>query len=490
MNLLYYGDNLDVLRRHVGDGTVDLVYLDPPFKSNVDYNVLFQEHGAGASAQISAFEDTWEWNDDSARAYEQTVERGGDVAQALISFRTLLGGSDMLAYLAMMAPRLVELRRVLKKTGSLWLHCDVTASHYLKLLLDAVFGARQFRNEIVWHYKKYQMREMRRFVKNTDRLLYYVRDAGAPYVYNPQSFALPQPKRYKRKQWDSELKRIVNVRDEAGQLVYNEYADEKVDDVWEIPFIGATAKERLGYPTQKPMALMERVIRASSKEGDLLLDPFCGCGTALDAAETLKRRWIGIDITHLAIGLIKSRLIGRYGPSIGDRFRVVGEPVTESDARVLARDDPFQFQAWALGLVGARPAEVRRGGDQGIDGRLFFHDEAGEKTKQIIVSVKAGQLTPGFVRDLIGTVDNQRAQIGVLISFERPTAGMRATAADAGFYQSPWGTHPRIQLLTVGELLTGKRIDYPPANVTFKQAAPQEPTEAQSLELPFGPDAS
>lgn len=474
-NALYYGDNLDVLRRHVANESVDLVYLDPPFKSNADYNVLFSEHGEKSTAQVRAFEDTWEWDTEARAAYEGVVEAGGRVADTMRAFRTMLGGSDMLAYLSMMAPRLVELHRVLKPTGSLWMHCDATASHYLKLLLDAVFGPKNYRNEVIWHYAKFQMRAMRKFVKNTDRLLFYVKDESSGYVFNPQVIQLDKPKKYLRKQWSSELGRIVNFKDDAGKTVMDEYADQRVDDVWEIPYIAAPSKERLGYPTQKPIRLLERILAASSNPGDVVLDPFCGCGTTIDAAQLMGRPWIGIDITHLSIGLIKHRLIGRYTAAVTETYRVIGEPTTVEGAAVLAKDDPFQFQAWALGLVGARIAgSDKKGGDKGIDGRLYFHDSVSGPTRQIVFSVKAGHLVPTFVRDLRGVIERETAEIGVLLSFEESTSGMRAEAAEAGFYESPWGKHPRIQLRTIRELLDNRGIDYPHvagANVTHRRAA-------------------
>jgi DNA modification methylase len=483
-NLLYYGDNLDVMRRHVGDESVDLVYLDPPFKSNVTYNVLFEEHGTGSAAQIRAFDDTWEWNEDSSRAYQETVEQGGAVANALVSFRNLLGGSDMLAYLAMMAPRLVELRRVMKADASLFLHCDPTASHYLKLLLDAVFGQGAYRNEIIWHYFNKLQGNVHKLAADHDTIFWYSK--GREFAFHPvMEEREGGPKRMLKRRWDQANQRLVNVKDEAGHVEYISRTHRMADDVWRMPMLQPASREKLGYPTQKPFALLARLLAMASDPGDVVLDPFCGCGTALDAAQALDRRWVGIDITHLAIGLIKSRLVGRYGPAISDTYRVVGEPVSVDDARVLARDDPFQFQAWALGLVGARPAgETKKGGDQGIDGRLYFHDEGpGGTTKQIIVSVKAGHLVPNYVRDLIGTIDNEGAQIGVLLSFQPPTAGMVKAAASAGFYKSPWGDHPRIQLLTVGDLLDGARINYPPANVTFRQAEQAGPVEAESMPL-------
>ncbi len=485
-NVLYYGNNLDVLRRHVRDESVDLVYLDPPFNSNANYNVLFAEHdGTRAAAQIQAFGDTWEWNEESAAAYQETVEAGGEVAKALMAFRSLLGGSNMLAYLSMMAPRLVELRRVLRPAGSLYLHCDPTASHYLKLILDAIFGPRNFMNEVIWHHGLGAFAKAKGFPSKHDVLLFYSKTGD-----------------FKFNKLRGEVTRAMDAKyshdDEHGRYMlsygkkYYLKGGKPYDDVWDIPAIAPTSSERLGYPTQKPLALLERIISASSNPGDVVLDPFCGCGTAVDAAQALGRRWIGIDITHLAIGLIKHRLADRHGPEIAKTYRVIGEPTTVEDAAVLAREDPFQFQAWALGLVGARPAgETKKGGDKGIDGKLYFHDSLDVKTKQIVLSVKAGHLVPMYLRDLRGVIDREEAEIGVLISFEEPTSGMRSEAAGSGFYTSPWGKHPRLQLRTVGQLLDGQGIDYPHvtgANVTHRRASRARPGQPESLEL-FAPDA-
>ncbi|MGD0247946.1 MAG: DNA methyltransferase [Candidatus Limnocylindrales bacterium] len=535
-NLLYYGDNLDVLRRHVRDESVDLVYLDPPFNSNANYNVLFAEHGTRAAAQIQAFEDTWEWNEESAATYQDTVERGGEVANALMAFRALIGTSDMLAYLSMMAPRLVELHRVLKPTGSLWLHCDPTASHYLKLLLDAVFGPSNFLNEVIWKRTTPKGLARVRLPRNHDVLLAYARDVSRARwtaAYRPhdpgrsaekysqhdadgrayQLTSLLNPNmdrpnlRYEFKgvlrtwRWTRER---MEEADRQGLIIvprpgavprYKRYLDEQegipLDDVWtDIPAINAVARERLGYPTQKPIALLERILGLSSVADDIVLDPFCGCGTTVDAAQALGRRWIGIDVTHLAIGLIKHRLADRWGPEVLRSYRVVGEPTTADDAAVLAREDPFQFQAWALGLVGARVAgSDKKGGDKGIDGRLYFHDSAGGQTRQVVFSVKAGEhLAPAFVNELRGVIEREHADIGVLITFKEPTAGMRSEAAGAGFYTSPWGNHPRIQLRTVGQLLAGQGVDYPHvtgANVTHRRAEKAAAAKPEELEL-FG----
>ncbi|MDP9412107.1 MAG: restriction endonuclease [Actinomycetota bacterium] len=468
MNTLYYGDNLDVLRRHVADESVDLIYLDPPFKSNQDYNVLFAEQdGSRSPAQIKAFTDTWTWDEAAAASYQEVVEMGGQVSLAMQAFRTVLGGNDMLAYLSMMAPRLVELRRVLKPTGSIYLHCDPTASHYLKVLLDAVFGPANFVNEIVWHYRKWPAGKFA-FQRNHDVVLFYSRSRDRSRTFN-QLYMDRAPSTLKR----FGTARIVSGHDASGRRVPSEMAAEessgvRMDDVWDI---GRVPPIKQLFPTEKPPALLARVIEASSNPGDVVLDPFCGCGTTIVVAQEMGRQWIGIDITHLAVNLIKHRLLGAH-------YQVIGEPVSVPDAKHLAAQDPYQFQWWALGLVGARPVEQKKGADQGIDGRLFFHDDGPSgKTKQIVLQVKAGQnIHRNMVAELGHTVSRENAQIGVLITMREPTKPMRAEAAGAGFYRSPWDgrDYPRLQLRTVAELLDGKGIDYPTVtgmNVTFKKAA-------------------
>lgn len=560
-NLLYYGDNLDVLRRHVADASVDLVYLDPPFNSNASYNVLFAERdGTQAAAQIKAFEDTWRWDAGAARAYDEVVvEVGGLVSQAMQAFRTFLGESDMLAYLAMMAPRLVELRRVMKSSASIYLHCDPTASHYLKMLMDSAFGPENFRNEIIWRrtgahgaqrsfgpihdtilfYSKgpdyfFQIVKrpyMRghvesRYTKDTEGRLKFtsggnvLTGAGAtqgesgrtwrgfdPSAKNrhwavPGFLARQMPPKFAEfgvlakldalyeaglidiiedAAWPTPV-RFLN-KDDGHPLqdiwAYQPYTEGTVFDTKEgidedVAWLGPTDPERLGYQTQKPLGLLDRIIRSSCPADGLVLDPFCGCGTTVAAAQALDRRWIGIDITHLAIGLIRHRLRDSYGDSIIDTYRVVGEPVSLPDAAALATSEPYQFQAWALGLVGARPfGDIKKGADKGIDGRIYFHEGDAAKTKQIILSVKAGKLHAPYVRDLRGVVDREKAAIGVLLTLDEPTKAMRTEAASAGFYTSPWGRHPKLQILTVGELLDGGRIDMPPVrqtSVTYKRA--------------------
>ena len=488
-NMLYYGDNLDVLNRHVKDESVDLVYLDPPFNSNADYNVLFDEQdGTRSAAQIKAFGDTWRWDQEAAAAYAAVVEAGGKPSQVMQAFRTFLGENNLLAYLAMMAPRLMELHRVLKPTGSLYLHCDPTASHYLKLLMDAVFGAANFRNEIVWHYyNKFQRGDIHMFAGGHDIVLFYTKTPDDEHTFQSIFEKRDKPVMQLLRVWDGASKRIKNKKGKDGKVMYREVTERKIDDVWRLPYIVPASKEGLGYPTQKPESLLERIISASTNPGDVVLDPFCGCGTTISVAQNLDRRWIGIDITHLAITLIKSRLKTAYGAAA--KYKVIGEPTTPEDAAALAESDKYQFQWWALGLVGARPVDQKKGADKGIDGRLYFHDGSKE-TRQIVLSVKGGHLKATDVRDLRGVREREQAEIGVLLSFETPTKQMRAEAASAGFYTSPWGKHPRIQLLTVAELLSGKAIDYPTtpgANLTYKQAAKAVKKVAEPKGL-FDPD--
>lgn len=521
-NTLYYGDNLTVLRQYVPDESVDLIYLDPPFKSDQDYNVLFAEqNGTRSAAQIRAFEDTWQWDQAAAAAYQEVVEAGGRVSLAMQAFRQAVGESDMLAYLAMMAPRLVELHRVLKPTGSIYLHCDPTAGHYLRMLLDAVFGPVNFRNEIVWR-RTTGRKSGRQFGRVHDILLFYSKStqaiwnspvvpheledlrghdimydeddtpfrvsdlsgagAGPPRRFGDRGEIAPPSERH----WMYDQAGIDKLL-AAGRILFSKGGMPRlktylrdlpgisVTDVWaDIDPINAAAAERLGYPTQKPEALLQRIIAASSNEGNIVLDPFCGCGTTIAVAQRLNRGWIGIDITHLAVSLIKHRLQSAFGEAIAETYDVIGEPVDLAGARALAEQDPWQFQYWALGLVGARPAEQKKGADKGIDGRLFFHDEPETgKTKQVVLSVKSGKPGVAHVRDLRGVVEREQAAIGALITLQEPMQTMRAEGASAGFYESPWGTkHPRLQVFTVEELLRGKKLDIPPSRDlrTFKKA--------------------
>jgi DNA modification methylase len=475
----------------------------------------------------------------------------------MVAFRRFLGDNDMLAYLSMMAPRLVELRRVMKPTASIYLHCDPAASHYLKIILDGVFGPTHFLNEVIWKrtgshggsrrwgpvhdsilvyatsdshrwnrvFQDYDPDYLAKFYRLKDDRGHYqlvsltgagirTGDSGKPWrgvdpTGTGRHWAVPSGALARAFPTTDvtalSTQEKLDLLDRAGLIAWPErgsvprqkrYADENAgvqlqDVITDIGPLASHAADRLGYPTQKPVELLKRIIEASSNPGDVVLDPFCGCGTTVDAAQALGRRWIGIDITHLAIGLIKSRLRETYGESTS--FKVIGEPTTVDGAEALAAADPYQFQFWALGLVGARPVEQKKGADRGIDGRLYFNEGTGD-TKQIIISVKAGKLQPTYVDALVGVVQKEGAQIGVLISFNEPTKAMRGVAASAGFYESPtWGRFPAIQLLTVTELLEGRGIDYPRvrgANVTYKKAQAAKVSAGDQLPLVAegGPD--
>ena len=474
-NTLYYGDNLEILKEHIKDETIDLIYLDPPFKSNQDYNILFKEkNGSKSVAQIKAFEDTWHWCREAEETYIEIVENlPKKVADLVKALRGFLGENDMMAYLVMMTIRLQELYRVLKPTGSIYLHCDPTASHYLKLLLDAVFNYKNFCNEIIWHYRKWPTGKYI-FQKNHDVLFFYSCSTAYKRTFN-QLFMERAPSTLKR----FGIAEIISGYDETGYRIPSRTSKQnskgvRQDDVWDI---GRVPPIKQLFPTEKPEALLERIIKVSSNEGDTVLDPFCGCGTTITVAEKLKRKWIGIDITHLAISLIKHRLEDSFGEEV--EYELIGEPKDLKGAEELAKQDPYQFQWWALGLVGARPAESekKKGADKGIDGHIYFHDEPKKgRTKAIIIQVKCGHITRGMIDALKGVVEREKAQIGVFITLQEPTKPMQKEALSSGFYKSPSGKYyPKIQILIIEDLINGnKNIERPPKvainDVTFKKA--------------------
>lgn len=521
-NKLFYGDNLSVLRDSIADESVDLVYLDPPFNSNANYNVLFKaQSGEGSAAQIEAFEDTWHWNEVAERAFDYVMSGTNSEAAILLrAMRSALGENDMMAYLAMMSARLIELNRVSKTTGSLYLHCDPTASHYLKILLDAVFRANMFRNEIVWQ-RTGAHGSSKRFAPIHDVIFFYTKTES--YVWNPAYMPLPQEtaeawfnnvepstgRRFNRntltapgartgssgKPWrgiDPTSKNrhwaipgfaretigaldtieALEALDKMGRVFWPNkiggtpmlklYLDESKGvpalDVWTDIRLPTSSGERLGYPTQKPLSLLERIIGASSNPGDLVLDPFCGCGTTVHAAQKLGRRWLGIDITHLAIGLVERRLREAF-PSI--TFQVVGVPTDFEGARDLALRDKHEFQKWITGRIGAQPYKGgKKGMDRGIDGFLHFRD-ADKKMQFSIVSVKGGSIKSGDIRDLKGTMEREHASMGLFLSLNPPTREMIKEAAAAGIYETGGMKFPRLQILTAKEILEGKKPQVP-----------------------------
>jgi site-specific DNA-methyltransferase (adenine-specific) len=511
-NVLYYGDNLDILRHHIPDESVDLIYLDPPFNSKRSYNVLFKEaSGAGSQAQIEAFEDTWHW-DGAAPAYEEMMTKGpANVRRILGALVDGLGHNDVTAYLAMMAIRLVELRRVLKSTGSLYLHCDPTAGPYLRVVMDAIFDPRNFRNEIVWQRTEGHS-DAKRFGSIHDLLLCYRGGPGTSFKPIRVPYGEAQLKRYKYKdggglyraenltgagtspkrtvEWRGvhpgvnrhwmwsieEMERLVAEgrilfrRDgkprKDGLKVYLTQAEGKaVGDVWsDIPRIPNTSSERLGYPTQKPLALLERIINASSGSDDIVLDPFCGCGTAVHAAQKLGRRWIGIDITWLAIALVKRRLEDAFP---GIKIEEVGSPTDMVGAKTLAMTKPQQFEYWVINRLDAIPTGGK--GPQ-LDGVKPFI-EFGNVIKDAIISVKGTTtVNPEMIREVLGVLDDQHP-IGVLVTLAPSTEGMRTVAAGAGFYESAGKKYRKMQLICVEDMLKGVSPDLPTPTPAFAQAA-------------------
>lgn len=482
MNTLYYGDNLDILRSHIKGETVDLIYLDPPFNSKADYNLLYKEPtGEQSGAQITAFEDTWHWNEKTAETFQEIIDIApSNVVEMMTAFRQFVGMNDMMAYLTMMCVRFIELRRVLKDTGSIYLHCDPTASHYLKVLMDTIFGKLNFRNEIVWHYSGWNKKLDNHFEKRSDTILFYSKSEEQKF----NSYTLPWKnedeyvKVRKQKVRDDGDGNLYVLSDAGGGKRVKRYLGEAmqygipIDNVWDIDKINNSSKEKLGYPTQKPELLLERIIKSSSDEGDIVLDPFCGCGTTIAVAQELKRKWIGIDITHLAINLIKSRLKSKFKEH--SDFTVVGEPEDLAGAKDLAKLNRYQFQWWALSLIEAKPyGDKKKGKDTGIDGYIYLN-EGPDSTKKGIVQVKSGAVGVKDIRDLGHTISREKAVIGIFITLEAPTRDMAKEATTKGFYTYPFNgqKYPTIQIITIEDLLKGNKPNIPPTVAFHKKASP------------------
>ena len=449
-NKLFFGDNLEILedRTRFPDASVDLIYLDPPFNSNADYNTLFRHaDGTPAAAQTLAFTDTWKWDEKAAHVLWDFQSGGIDapeaVVNAVVSLHKLLGNSSMSAYVLMMTPRLLQLRRVLKSTGSIYLHCDATASHYLKILMDSVFGARNFRNEIVWCYTG-PGRTLRHFPRKHDTILFYAK--GPNNFFDREAVRMP----YKNLSTDQGRGIIFG---ETGQLknpkIRRSYLERgKVpEDWWDerhhgMTPVGRIKNERMGYPTQKPLALLERIIKASSNQGDLILDPFCGCGTAVVAAQKLQRRWIGIDITHLAVDLIRQRL--KDEKVRANSYEIVGSPTTIQEARALFAKDPFQFEHWAISRLPGIKRNDRQRGDKGIDGIGRYKTDDKQGFAKCVVQVKGGKKAGvAEMRDFRHVVE-ANADFGIFLVMDEKaaTAGVKESALEAGFYKTAQGVFP------------------------------------------------
>ena len=537
-NRLYYGDNLDVMREHLKDESVDLIYLDPPFNSNASYNILFKSPaGAGADASIEAFDDTWAWGPTASSALMDITQSGNHTLHVLMqAMKTAIGENAMMAYLAMMAVRLVELHRVLKPTGSLYLHCDPTASHYLKLVLDAVFGSENFRSEIIWKrtsshnsakrwgpvhdtifyfvksdssiwnevFESYDEKYLDRFYRFEDENGRYrvgdltgagIRkgDSGRAWRdYDPTSsgrhWAIPTgairragingdfetlSPQYKLDRLDSLGLIYWPPKGKVPQFkryLENDRGSPIQDMITDIGPVSSQAQERLGYPTQKPRALLERIIAASSNPDDVVLDPFCGCGTAVDAAQKLGRAWVGIDITHLAIGLIEKRLREGYGADLP--FETIGSPKDLASAQRLAVDDPHQFQHWITLKLGGYPwMGGKKGGDKGVDGYFYYIGEGGA-TETGVISVKAGgNVNPNMVRDIGRVMARDGHKLGLFVTATLPTKGMVEEANSHGMIETEFGRFSALQTFTLAELFQDRRPSLPPLVSANRKAA-------------------
>lgn len=481
-NTLFYGDNLTVLRKYFPNECVKLIYLDPPFNSKANYNILFKEPtGEQSPAQIRAFTDFWHW-DNSAESTYLEIQEDNNLRDMIQFLHAQLGRNDMMAYLVMMTIRLKELHRVLQDDGALFLHCDQTASHYLKIILDKIFDFKNFRNEVIWYYKGRERVNPLRFASKHDVLLFYAK--SKKMRLNKLKVAWDRAERIKmlrRKihtdpktgtQWFWETRgQASGIKPYKRDLEAYLKKGQAYTDTWiDIPKLRGNDPQRLGYPTQKPPALIERIIEATTNEGDWLLDPFCGCGSAIIAAHNKNRHWLGIDITHLAISIIKVWLREKH-VFAKKNYKVIGEPVDFASAVELAKADKYQFQWWALSLVGAKPTgyssddpQGKKGADKGVDGWITFKESDNINLKKIVVQVKGGESVGAqIVRDLVGTVQSTKSAMGILITLHEPTKPMKEAAFEANHYASKtWGhKYPKIQIITVAELLSGKQPEIP-----------------------------
>lgn len=527
MKKLLYGDNLHVMREKLGKHSVDLIYLDPPFKSDTNYNLLYRNMtGKPVPESVEAFFDTWELDTaklEVARNMPRLMSESG-VEDQFVQFwdvwiRALKDTQpELLAYLIYMVERLLHMKSLLRPTGSIYLHCDPTASHYLKVMMDGIFGHDNFRNEIIWKRTSAHS-SARRYGPVHDTILFYT--AGDKYTWN--KLYQPYEKSYieafythsdpdgrvwrrsdmtgagtrngetgavwrgidvtaKGRHWAwppakmDEMDRDGRVHwpaKEGGMPMLKRYLDEQPgvpaqDIIDDIGPIHNMSSERLGYPTQKPIALLERIIQASTNKGDVVFDPFCGCGTTIYAAEKTEREWIGCDIAILSIRLIRDTLTGnRYRLVEGDSFVLDGVPASVDQAQELFLSHPLQFQHWIVERLGGFPMK-KKVADRGIDGRMYFETRAG--LKQVILSVKGGKLKPTDVRDLRGTMEREQAPMGALLSLQTPSKAMRQEAAEAGVFEYGGVNYDRIQLLTVEQIVERHQEIHMPARVTSRVA--------------------
>ena len=484
MNKLYYGDNLEVLKESIEDESIDLIYIDPPFNSKRAYNILFESIDlSDAKAQKEAFADTW-----SNVSYIDELNEIQDLNLDLFRFLKTLDSLNIskgaVSYLTIMAHRIWYMHKKLKQTGSFYLHCDPTMSHYLKIVMDLIFGVKNFRNELVWHYRRWTAGS-KQFQRMHDIILFYSKSNNYYFKipYEPYGNWIKKDYKYidektgKRWRWHT----VKGVKYKV--ILEDEDKGVKCNDVFQFPYIGSTSKERLGYPTQKPEQLLERIIEASSKKGDTVADFFCGCGTTIAIAQKLNRKWIGVDISHLAVRLIYNRLLKPFEESdekykeIINNIDINGFPKDIASAKDLAQKTKkgrLKFQDWVIEIMLRGVSNPKKTADGGYDGYVTFY-KSPEKKDIVLIEVKSGNVNVNKIRELIEVVNREKASIGVLVCFEEQvTKPMIVEAKGAGYYEPQvfMNRYDKIQIITIEELLEGKSINYPLyQNITFKNAS-------------------
>lgn len=443
-NSLYYGDCLEIMYEWPSS-FIDLCYLDPPFNSSADYNILFGQDSDHVST--IAFEDTWHWD----VAAQERIEEIGRASQnpardAIRGLYAILGDSGMMAYLSYMAERLIEIKRVLKDTGSIYLHCDPTAAHYLKIMMDSIFGAGNFRNEIIWRigwisgYKS----QKRGWIRNHDTLLYYTMSSKSIERFNKEY--IPYAPDYVRRDGKKPTGKGIPIED-----TWNCSNADVLDSI----MIKSFSKEKLGYPTQKPIALLERIINASSNKGEIVLDPFCGCGTSVMAAENLGRKWIGIDISPFAIDLISTKRLGH-------KVEINGIPGDIQTAERMAREKPFDFEKWAITRISGMAPNSKQRNDGGIDGQGHILNAPSEKNL-VLAQVKGGKFNLSHLRDFLGVFLEKKAAMGVYITLNKVTSRQaKSAAAKTGKFTLGAMKYPCVQLWSIEDYFEKREAQLPP----------------------------
>lgn len=498
-NKLFYGDNLEVLRKYIPNDSIDLCYIDPPFNSKRNYNQIYTNIGKEDRAQAQAFIDTWIWDTRANEGFAEIISNQRllftmQTIEFIIGLEKILHKGSLLAYLVSMTLRIAEIRRVLKPTGSFYLHCDPTASHYLKLLSDSIFcsSGGDFKNEIIWSYKRYTAKS-NRFQRLHDIILFYTKSVDSifndiRYEYGEKSGIFDS--HYKQDENGSWYRMQKRKGKEAYKIMLS--PGRRMGDVWEIPHINASANERLGYPTQKPEALLERIITASSNEGQIVLDSYCGCGTTIAVAERLNRKWIGIDITYQSISLVLKRLEDHFGKKTISKISIDGVPRDIESVISLAnrQDDRTrkEFEKWSILTFSNNRAVIneKKGSDKGIDGTSFILDKDNKEapiTKKVLFSVKSGNsLPPSIIRDLNGTIEREDAVMGYLISLYPMPNLVKESKKYGNYINKHFGlTYSKITVVSAQEILDGKRMELPFAIDILKKAIQKGDSSQPSL---------